>query len=126
MSTLTESNTGNRKKEILEKSRRARKDEGLEFAELRGHQLAAIGAFIIAGAPLIIYSILFGRTIIALVITAFIEAYYACLHVVAYRLTKKNKYIFYAIMCVVCFIFCAFIFVRIEMGLSLLPGFGAV
>ena len=122
MSNSTESNS--RKEEILQKSRLSRVDEGVEYAELRGHKLAANVAFIIAGIPVLIYSILFGQILVVLAITIFIEAYYACLAAVVYRLSKKIKYIFYSAMCVVFFIFCAFMFVRVAIGLPVLPRFG--
>ena len=124
MSSPTESNSGNRKEEILEKSRQARKDEGVEYAELRGHKVAANFAFLVAGMPMIIYSTLFGETLVVLALTTFIEAYYACLHAMAYRLSKKTNHIFWAAVCIVAFIFCVFLFVRIAMGLPAIPGLG--
>jgi len=126
MSTSTESNIGNRKEEILAKSRQARKDEGVEYAELRGYKFAANIAFIAAGLPMIIYSILFSEVIVVLATVIFIEAYYAGLHAMAYRLSKKPKYIFWAAMCAVIFIVCSSMFVRTAMGLSVFPGLGVV
>ena len=122
MSNSTESS--NRKEKILEKSRQAGIDEGVEYAELRGHRLAANLAFIIAGMPVIIYSILIGERLTAVGITIFIEAYYACLSAMAYRLSKKTKYLFYTVMCTVFFLLCVFLFVRLAMGLSAIPGLG--
>jgi len=118
--------SGNRKEEILEKSRQARTDEGVEYAELRGHKLAANVAFIVAGVPVLIYSILFGQLLISLAVIMFIEAYYACLHAVAYRLSKKPKYISVSAICFAIFLVCAFMFVRLAMGLSAIPGLGGV
>jgi hypothetical protein len=121
---ITRRDCMSKKEEILEKSRQARMDEGVEYAELKGHRLAAWVAFVVAGVPIIIYSTLFGQTIIVVALTTFIEAYYAVLHAEAYRHSKQPKHIFLAAICAAAFIFCAFIFVRLAMGLPGLPGFG--
>ena len=123
---MSHSTEGNRKEEILEKSRQARKDECVEYAELRGYKFAANIAFIIAALPIIIYSILFGQILVLLALTIFIEAYYTCLNAMAYRLSKETKYMIWAAICAVFFVFCAFMFVRYVMGLSVLPGLGVV
>ncbi|MCL1862520.1 MAG: DUF6442 family protein [Defluviitaleaceae bacterium] len=124
MSNLTEIQTINRKEEILEKSRQARKDEGAEYAEYRGHKWAANASFIISGVPILIYSILFGQLLVLLGLVGFIEAYYACLHGMAYKLSKENKHLFISVICAVLFIVCAFMFARVAMGLTAIPGLG--
>ena len=55
MSNPMESNR-NRKEEILEKSRRAHKDEGVEYAEKKGVKLGVI-AFAVTAFGLLIFSI---------------------------------------------------------------------
>jgi hypothetical protein len=114
----------NRKEEILEKSRLSRTDEGIEHAEMRGHKTAAIAAFVVAGVPVLTYAILFGQLLVTFALVMIIEAYYTCLHAVAYRLSKKKKYIFITVICFVTFLACAFMFARIAMGLTPLPGLG--
>lgn len=88
-------NSDNKKAEILEKSRKSKQDEGLEYAEKRGNKIGVI-VYAVVAAILLIFSIP-DRMDIVNAIASLSFAWVVGGTFSHYRFTKKKSYLIYAI-----------------------------
>jgi len=90
-------NNGNRKEEILAKSRNSRNDEGMENARLRGLDLGIIITTVIIGFPMFVLSIIANKMIVITTICALNGTATSVRNLIMYRFTRKKRYLFWAI-----------------------------
>jgi len=102
MSDFTE-NTGNRKEEILERSRNTFMDEGIDNAELRGYRLGTIVSMlmIIVLTGLSIFTRQFALISTMAVIFG---APFCVKNIVIYHFSKRKLHLFFAIGMVIVFV----------------------
>jgi len=93
----TQENYGNRKEEILERSRNTIRDEGYENAKMRGINWgAAISAASVA-VPLIIFSLFIRQYLVIFAILAMNGAFLAGRFFTLYRFAKNKENIFFTL-----------------------------
>jgi hypothetical protein len=97
MSNLAES-YGNRKEEILERSRNASNDEGAENARLRGVDFGLIIATLAIGAPMFVLSIVTHHMIALASICALSGTASSGRNFVMYRFNRKKANLIWAII----------------------------
>jgi hypothetical protein len=91
MCSPTSNNNDNRKEEILEKSRRAQQDEGIEYAINKGAMLGNFytGGF---GVALILFSAFVGEFLVVFAVLALYGAHCFGEFLAKYRYFKQKRY----------------------------------
>ena len=96
MNDFTE-NIGNRKEEILEKSRKTIRDEGYENAHFRGLNLGVIITVLAVGAPMVVICFITSQTTALNAILSINNIFLTVRFIFLYRFTKIKKYLFWVI-----------------------------
>ena len=112
MSNLAENSNGNRKEEILAKSRQSQQDEGMEYAINEGVKM---GNYYTGGVgvALILFSTFVGQCLVVFAILAIYGAYCFGEFLAKYRYFKQKRYMIGVILFGVIWSgFFAFLFVR--------------
>ena len=91
-------NNGNRKEEILERSRNSIKDEGMENAGLQGLNYGVIITTLVIGAPLFILSIVTNQMTALSAICAINGSFLSVRKYIFYRFTKKKLFLIWTIV----------------------------
>jgi len=95
-----ENNNDIRKEEILAKSRSEKKDEGEEYASLKGRKIGEVLGFYIMGLILVVLSIAIGQISTAWALLALAAAFSLGHDFTKYRFTKKARYMVDVVACI--------------------------
>jgi len=92
MNNSMENSNVTHKEEILAKSRKTGKDEGMEYAQLRGNKL---GEYTMCAAAIIImtFTVLFGELVATLAVAATLLGFTAGQCFMKYHFTRKKSYL---------------------------------
>jgi uncharacterized membrane protein HdeD (DUF308 family) len=93
--------TDNRKTDILEKSRRSRSDEGLEFAQVKGFKPGEY-TLTVAAVSLIFFSFFTKELAVFLALGILIFAHVFSQSLAVYRFTKRKYHLAWVILSIVC------------------------
>jgi len=113
MNNLTGSN--NLKEEILSKSRKSKKDEGLEHAHLMGNKLGE-KTLSVVGIPFIIFAFFTKELAIFLALGAVIFAFVFGQSLTVYRFTKRKYHLAWVILSAICTIYMIVDFILLFQG----------
>ena len=105
----------NRNDEILERSRNAKKDEGMEHATLKGSKLGEITMAIIA-APILIFAILRGEFAVFLAVGATVAAFVFAQALTEYRFSRRKSHLTWTIFLAIAVLVCLALFVAVSFG----------
>ena len=97
MSNLAE-NYGNRKEEILERSRSASNDEGVENARLRGLDFGMIITTLVIGAPMLVLAIITNQMTALAAICALSGTVSSGRYFIMYRFNRKKRHLLWAVV----------------------------
>jgi len=115
MSNPIENNIDNRKEEILAKSKKAKGDEGLEYAKARGNKLGEYTMSVV-GLPLIIFAFFTKEPAIFLALGAVVFAYVFGQSFAVYRFTKRKYHLAWVVLSVICAIHMIVDFLLLSLG----------
>jgi len=101
---------GIRKEDILAKSRNEKKDEGEEYARMKGRKIGEVLGFYITGLILFVLSVAIGQISTAFAIMALFAAFSSGEDVIKYRLTKKARYMVSLVVLIAATLFAIFAF----------------
>jgi len=105
----------NSKEEILAKSRRSKKDEGMEHATLKGNKLGEITMAIVA-IPMLAFAILCGELAVFFAVGGSIAAFTFGQCLMEYRFTKRKYHLVWTIFTAAATIICLGLFVAVSLG----------
>ena len=105
----------NRKEEILARSRKSNKDEGVEYAALKGNKLGETTMAIVV-IPILAFAILIREFTAFFAVGAAIAAFTFAQCLAEYRFTKRKYHLAWTIFMVMATIACLVIFVVISLG----------
>ena len=118
MNKLPEGNES-RKEELLAKSRRSSKDEGVEYAVTQGAKKGNYFAIEVIGFPLLLLSIITGQMLATYALSSVILASWFGEFLAKYRILNQKRYLIAAICFAVLGIPAVVLFVR---GVGILQG----
>jgi len=111
----SENNSDSRKEEILARSRQSKKDEGVEYAALKGNKLGEITMAIVA-IPIIIFALLRGEFAALLAVGASVSAFTFAQCLAEYRFTGRQYHLAWTIFTALATLTCVVLLVAVSFG----------
>ena len=105
MSSSTEKSIDNYKEEILAKSRKSGKDEGMEYAQLKGNKIGEY-TMLATVIPIMAFTVLFGELVALFAVTATILGFAVGQCFVKYRFTKRKSHLAWTVGIAIVTVFC--------------------
>jgi len=105
MSNSMENSNDNRKEEILAKSRKSGKDEGMEYAQLKGNRLGEY-TMVVAVIPIMAFTVLFGEIVAVFAVAATLLAFGFGQCLMKYRFTRRKYHLVWTVCIAIVTVFC--------------------
>ena len=105
----------NNKDEILERSRNAKKDEGMEYAKLRGNKLGE-SVMSIAAIPILVFAFLRGEFALFFAVGVPIAAFVFAQCLMEYRFSKRMYHLVWTIAMAIGTLVCMVLFLALSFG----------